>query len=102
MFRLDGKTAIITGAGSGIGREIALLYARQGAQVVVADVNTEAAEAVEAEITAQGGKANAHLLNVADDAQAQAAVSATVQRYGRLDILVNNAGVSHVGNLLET
>jgi len=102
MFRLDGKTAIITGAGSGIGREIALLYAQQGAQVVVADVNTEAAKAVEAEIAAQGGKANAQLLNVADDGQAQAAVAATVQRYGRLDILVNNAGVSHVGNLLET
>jgi 2-keto-3-deoxy-L-fuconate dehydrogenase len=102
MFRLDNKVAIVTGAGSGIGREIALLYAQQGAKVVVADINTEAAQSVTKEITEQGGTANAQLLDVSDEAQAKAAVEETVQRYGRLDILVNNAGISQVGNLLET
>lgn len=102
MFRLDNKIAFITGAGSGIGKEIALVYAKQGARVVIADVNTDAAETVVEEITAQGGTANAQMLDVADEEQVQAAIASTVQRYGRLDILVNNAGISHVGNLLET
>ena len=91
-----------TGAGSGIGREIALLYATQGAQVVVADVNMEAAGGVAAEITQAGGTAHAQIMNVADEESAQAAIAATVARWGRLDILVNNAGISSVGNILET
>ncbi len=102
MFRLDNKIALITGAGSGIGKEIALLYTKQGATVVVADVNTDAADAVVEEIAAQGGTANMQVLDVADEEQVRSAIASTVQRYGRLDILVNNAGISHVGNLLET
>lgn len=102
MFRLDRKIALITGAGSGIGREIALLYARQGARVVIADLNVDAAEAVLVEITAQHGQASSQVLDVADETQVQRAVELTVKQYGRLDILVNNAGVSHVGHLLET
>jgi 2-keto-3-deoxy-L-fuconate dehydrogenase len=102
MFRLDGKSAIVTGAGSGIGREIAVVYARQGASVWIADVNTAAAEAVAAEIAAEGGQATAQALDVTDLASARAAVAAVVAAQGRLDILVNNAGVGLVGSVTET
>lgn len=102
MFRLDNKIALITGSGSGIGREIALLYAKQGAHVIIADIQLEAARTVVGEIEAQDGNAQAVELNVADEAQVQAIFAQVVQEHGRLDILVNNAGVSHVGNILET
>ena len=102
MFRLDGKAAIITGAGSGIGREIALLFAKQGAAVCVADLNTDGADAVVAEIIADGGRAFAQKLDVASAEQADAAVAETVKRFGSVDILVNNAGIGFVGNVLET
>jgi NAD(P)-dependent dehydrogenase (short-subunit alcohol dehydrogenase family) len=102
MFRLDGKVALVTGAGSGIGQEIALLYAQQGARLVVADVNMEAAGATVAQITEAGGAARAQRMNVADEAEVQAAIAAVVAQEGALHILVNNAGISSVGNLLET
>lgn len=102
MFRLDGKAAIITGAGSGIGREIALVFARQGATVWIADVNTEAAETVAAEIAAGGGDAVAHTLDVSDLDSARAVVAAAVAAHSRLDILVNNAGIGLVGSVTET
>ncbi len=102
MMRLDGKVALVTGAGSGIGEAIARLFASQGATVLVADVRSEAAEAVGAAIREVGGVAHAMLLDVADEAQVQARFQEVRATYGRFDILVNNAGVSHVGNLLET
>ena len=102
MFRLDDKAALVTGAGSGIGREIALLYAKQGAVVAVADIDEAAAGGVTAEIAAAGGHAFPVALDVADRDSARAAVETVVERQERLDILVNNAGIGMVGNLLET
>jgi NAD(P)-dependent dehydrogenase (short-subunit alcohol dehydrogenase family) len=102
VFRLDGKTAIVTGGGSGIGREISLLFAKQGAAVFVADINQDGAASVAAEIAAAGGSATALTLDVTSAESAQSAVDAVVAAHGRLDILVNNAGIGFVGNVLET
>src|SRR5215813_231055 len=102
MFRLDGRRALITGGGSGIGEAIARLFAEQGARVLVADVEADAARRVTASIAAQGGDAGALALDVADEAQVCAAFDRVASEEGRLDIVVNNAGISHVGSILET
>lgn len=92
-MKLQGKTAIVTGAASGMGRSIALLYAAEGAQVAVSDINLEAAERVVEEIKSAGGEAFAIRTNVASESDIQQLVDQTVERYGTLDILVNNAGI---------
>ncbi len=102
MFRLDGKRALITGAGSGIGEAIARLFAQQGAQVIVADLVAEAAQRVTSTISEQGGAASTLVLDVADEPQVRAAFGTVADQHDRLDILVNNAGISHVGSILET
>ena len=102
MFRLDKKIAFVTGAGSGIGEQIARLFAQQGAHVVLNDIRVDAAERVASEIRAGGGSTRTQQLDVADEYQVKAAIERVVATEGRLDILVNNAGVSHVGTLLET
>lgn len=102
MFRLDGKTALITGGGSGIGREIALLFGKQGATVAIGDINEEAGAKVATEITDDGGKALSVRLDVTDMTSAEAAIGTIVEMAGSLDILVNNAGIGMVGSLTET
>jgi NAD(P)-dependent dehydrogenase (short-subunit alcohol dehydrogenase family) len=102
VFELGGKSALVTGAGSGIGREIALLYAKQGATVAVADINETGRISVAEEITAAGGDAFPIELDVASLDAANAAVAEIVSRTGKLDILVNNAGIGMVGDLIET
>lgn len=88
---LSGKVAIITGAGSGIGRETAGLLSRAGASVVVADINLEGAQETVRSIEAAGGSALPVKVDIQDPAQAKAAVDATIERFGRVDILVNDA-----------
>lgn len=102
MFRLDKKIAFVTGAGSGIGEQIARLFAQQGAYVILADIRLDAAEQVTGEIRADGGGARAQQLDVAEESQVKAAIERVATAEGRLDILVNNAGISQVGTILET
>ncbi len=90
--RLDGKIAIITGSGRGIGRASALRFAAEGAAVVVADVDDENAQATADAIVADGGRATAQRTDVTVSAQVDALVEATVSRWGRLDVMFNNAG----------
>lgn len=91
MGRLEGKVGIITGSGSGIGRACALAFGREGAAVVVADLNEEAAGTVADEIRSAGGKAIAYRIDVSDEARAIDMIRTTVSTFGRLDVLHNNA-----------
>lgn len=92
MERLHGKTAFITGGGSGIGRATACRLASDGARVAVADINIEAAQGTEQMIRAAGGEALALPVDIADFTAVQSAVRQTQERYGGTDILINNAG----------
>jgi NAD(P)-dependent dehydrogenase (short-subunit alcohol dehydrogenase family) len=98
MFRLDGKTALVTGAGSGIGQAIATCFAEHGAIVWVVDRDPPSGEATVRSILAHGGKADFASADVSDPAT----VLALAARIPPLDILVNNAGIGHVGNLIGT
>src|SRR3954452_18397932 len=90
---LDGKIAIVTGAGRGIGRGEAIELARQGAAVVVNDFDAESGGAVVDEITGSGGTASLHVGDASETHDAQTLIRHAIDTYGRLDALVNNAGI---------
>jgi len=101
-FRLDGRVALVTGGASGIGERIAHLFARQGAAVVIGDIDEAGGRRAAADIVREGGLAAFQRLDVADALSAREAVDACVDRFGGIHILVNNAGISLVGDVLET
>ena len=102
MFRFDKKTAIVTGGGSGIGRGIATMFARQGAHVEILDVNESAAQDAVADIQSAGNSAALRLVDITSQSELSQTVDAILSDRGRIDILVNNAGVAHVGNVTTT
>ena len=100
-MKLEGKAAIVTGAASGIGKEIARIYAREGAKVAIADLNVDAANAAAAEILAAGGQAIGVAMDVTSEEGVNAGVAAVVAAFGGVDILVSNAGIQIVLPLEE-
>jgi NAD(P)-dependent dehydrogenase (short-subunit alcohol dehydrogenase family) len=101
MGRLDGKVCVITGAGSGMGREAAVVFTAEGAKVCVADVDAELAEET---VSLCSGEAFAQQVNVADERDVERMYAATAERFGGIDVLYNNAGISPAddGSVLDT
>jgi 3-hydroxybutyrate dehydrogenase len=95
-MQLKDKVAFITGSASGIGKEIAVVYAREGAKIVIADLNKEAAEATAAELKATGAQALGVAVDVTSEDQVNAAVEQAVAKFGGIDILISNAGIQIV------
>ena len=98
MFQLNNKIALVTGGGSGIGKEVCKVLAKQGAHVIVVDVNTDSAKGTIDEITANGNTAEALILDVTN----QAAVTTSFEKLKSLDLLINCAGISHIGSATST
>jgi 3-oxoacyl-[acyl-carrier protein] reductase len=101
-MRLEGKTAIVTGAGRGIGKAIAMALAAEGARVMIPDVVAANAQATADEISSHGGIAEAMAMDMADPKQIEQMVEQTMSSFGRIDILVNNAGIAFVKPFLDT
>jgi 3-hydroxybutyrate dehydrogenase len=101
MARFDKKVAIVTGAASGIGKEIALRFAAEGGTPVIADLNLDAANATAAEIKARGSDAFAVAMNVVDEEAVEKGVADVMAKYGRIDVLVSNAGIQIVKPVVD-
>ncbi len=102
MGRLDNKVAIITGSAEGIGEATAKLFSKEGAKVVVADINKEKGQQVVTEIKASGGDAIFYVLDVTKEDQWQSLMDVTIQKYGKLNVIVNNAGISRAKDIENT
>jgi len=102
LFNLSGKVALITGGGSGIGRAIAELFARQGASVFILELNKDSAEDAVNVINSTGGKAQGVACNVAEQKEVANIFSSILNEKNRIDILVNCAGIAHIGNIENT
>jgi 3-hydroxybutyrate dehydrogenase len=100
-MRLDNKVALITGAASGIGKEIALRFAAEGARIVVADLNRPAAEAAAAELAAAGHKAIGVGMNVAVESEVDAGFAEAEERLGPIDVMISNAGIQIVKRVVD-
>ena len=100
-MRLKDKVALVTGSAQGIGREIALVFAREGADVIISDINIEKAAKTSTEIEALGRRSLALQLNVTDYASVEEGVNKILDKFGKVDILVNNAGITKDGLLLR-
>ena len=101
-MRLKNKVALITGAGSGIGRATAILFAKEGAKVVVADIDTKGGEETVKKINDSGGAAVFVHVDVTKASDAERMVKTAVEKYGKLDILFNNAGINPLGTVVDT
>ncbi len=102
MLRLDHKTAVITGGGSGIGKAMAVLFAQQGAYVHILDMDETGGNTTVKEIQEAGGGASFHKADVSDQAAIKAIMDAIASKTGTIHILINNAGIAHVGSALNT
>ena len=100
-MRLQDKVAVVTGAASGIGKEIATVYAREGARVVIADLNAEAAATTAKELDPSGERAMGVAMDVTNEQQVDAGIQQVIDRWNRLDVLVSNAGIQIVAPVVE-
>jgi 3-hydroxybutyrate dehydrogenase len=100
-MRMKGRVALVTGAASGIGKDIAETFAREGAKVVIADVSFDVAQAAAADIQKSGGAALAVAMDVTQEQQVDAGVAEAISTFGGLDVLVSNAGIQHIAPVVD-
>ena len=101
-MEFEGKVAVITGAGMGIGKAIAIAFAEEGASIVVVDVNIDTGQETVKTIQNKGGRAIFIQADVSNSSDAQLIAVDTISSFERIDVLVNNAGIQHYGSVIET